>query len=89
MNMFKWHDYAVRSMHVWACSEKCMQLLQHVSGGAVITIVIQHPDDERRVRLLKDGQPSDGGEQCETCGWCVRPSHWEQPYCPDWTDEWK
>ena len=70
------------------------------SFGLRCTVTLQNEDDERKVRLLKDGQRPDPGEQCSCCShigfgdpaygqpaaWCVfhKPGY---PDCPDWAEE--
>ena len=42
-------------------------------AGLRCTLILQLPDDGRKVHLLKDGQPNDECEQCECC-WYFMPA---------------
>lgn len=113
MNLFKWHSDVTWQMYLArvlkspfsdlaefdAAYEHLVDTAQKIAAklGLRCTVTLQLPSDERRVRLLKERQPSDTEDQCGSCsfagpmgitwnGTCLNGHKFEKPDCPDWAE---
>lgn len=93
-----WDDLFQTKQEIKLLEHKEKALLDVAESlGLTCTVTLQLPSDTRKVRLLKDGQPPDPGEQCEGCDHfyevneytdaCFKKRVLYQEDCPDWDKE--